>query len=192
MERQNQGELLSCLRQACSHAETKLMQLIDSLQEPELTSLCKQYYVKLFEEEFAVHSNIPETDLLSFELELNKVDAMITNKLVQSLNGFALLIILLQLYNQLNETMRKEGILEKIMGNFATLADGAVDKPMVLIFLIILYRYAQKDACYNSLVFGDSVYFGVGILLQLFGMKQSFEQLNLFQMLDTQFISFEW
>lgn len=36
MERQNRGELLSCLRQACSHAETNLMQLIDSLQEPEL------------------------------------------------------------------------------------------------------------------------------------------------------------
>lgn len=40
-------------------------------------------------------------------------------------------------------------------------------------------------------MFGDSVYFGVGVLLQFFGMKRSFDQLNLFWMLKKQFISFE-
>ena len=191
MERQNRGELLSCLRQACSHAETNLMQLIDSLQEPELTSLCQQYYDRLFEDGCAVHSCIPETELLSFELDLSRIDAMIIKRLVQSLNGFAMLVILLQLYNQLNEPMREDGIFGRIIGNFAALADHVVDKQMVLIFLLILYRYAQTGACYNSLVFGDSVYFGVGVLLQFFGMKRSFDQLNLFWMLKKQFISFE-
>ena len=80
MERQNRGELLSCLRQACSHAETNLMQLIDSLQEPELTSLCQQYYDRLFEDGCAVHSCIPETELLSFELDLSRIDAMIIKR----------------------------------------------------------------------------------------------------------------
>lgn len=90
-----------------------------------------------------MHSCIPETELLSFELDLSRIDAMIIKRLVQSMNGFAMLIILLQLYNQLNEPMREDGIFGRIIGNFAALADHVVDKQMVLIFLIILYRYAQ-------------------------------------------------
>lgn len=190
MERQNKDELLNSLYAASSHAERCLSQLTDSLEESELLDLCAKFYTPLFENGRKVHAWIPDTVLPQLELELAGVDPELVTRLTESLNEFALLIIMIQLYSQLSEEMKNNDVFAQIISNFRALADQAVQEEAVLILLLILFRYAQTASCYRSLLYGDAVYYGVAVLLQFFGMKRSFDALNVFRMMEKRFISF--
>ena len=126
MERQNKGELLNSLYAASSHAERCLSQLTDSLEESELLDLCAKFYTPLFENGRKVHAWIPDTVLPQLELELAGVDPELVTRLTESLNEFALLIIMIQLYSQISEEMKNNDVFAQIISNFRALADQAV------------------------------------------------------------------
>ena len=128
MERQNKDELLNSLYAASSHAERCLSQLTDSLEESELLDLCAKFYTPLFENGRKVHAWIPDTVLPQLELELAGVDPELVTRLTESLNEFALMIIMIQLYSQLSEEIKNNDVFAQIISNFRALADQAVQE----------------------------------------------------------------
>ena len=151
--------------------ETLLDQLITTLHEPAIETLCQKYYNKLFIENHCMVASIPLDILTQLQREVDQLDNTLLTRMVEVINQLSVLLVLLQMLDQNKPKARDLGIFRDVIENFRVLCqqkevvDGAV-----LVFIVILHTQMQKRECFLAQIYGDNIAYGIAALLQLMNL----------------------
>ena len=172
IQRYNRNELLDTMYHTTSCAERVLRQLIDSLNEEAIQFILKQSFASLFENDHFLHASVPLSILLECEQQLTKIDPNLLENFLKVVNHFAVLMSLLQIFNQIHH-IQDEQMFDAIIQNFSELCWNSVSPASILIFIILLYRHSLVQASYLSPIYADNIPYGVMVLFKLFNLVKS-------------------
>lgn len=169
IQRYNMTELLDTMYVTSSYAEHILHQLIQSFNETEIQFILKNTFSSLFEQNHFLHDAVPLSILLECEKQLLTVDANLLFNFKSLINQFAILISLLENFNQLHK-VQNEQVFNAILQNFHVLCFNQIPSASVLIFILILYRHSLLSNAYQASIYADNIPYGITVLLVLFNL----------------------
>lgn len=169
IQRYNMTELLDTMYITSSFAEHILHQLIQSFNETEIQYILKNTFSSLFEQNHFLHDAVPLPILLDCEKHLLGIDANLLFNFKSLINQFAILISLLENFNQLHK-VQNEHVFQAILQNFHILCFNQIPSSSVLIFILILYHHSLLPNAYQASIYADNIPYGVTVLLSLFNL----------------------
>ena len=174
IQEQNRDELLDSIYRTASAMEILLLEIISTVHEDSVESLCDRFYSSLFENGHFLYPSIPAELLSQIETQLDTLDAGLMKNLTLAVDRFAILLVLMQYLDQNSTEAREMRIFSDILKNFQILCrKDPVNEEIVLIFVIMLYQQTKRNECVLAPIFGDNIPYGVASLLQLLGLVVS-------------------
>lgn len=171
IQEQNRDELLDSIYRTASTMEILLLEIISTVREESVESLCDHFYETLFENGQIIYQSIPAGLVSQIVIEMDLLDVGLIKNLTLAIDRFAILLLLLQYLDQNSTEAREMNIFSDILKNFKVLCrKNSVVEGIVLIFVVILYQQTQRSECVSAPIYGDNIPYGIAGLLQLLGL----------------------